>query len=220
MAPGDRSDVMIAERIRARLSWDPEIEGAVIAVEVADGVAMLEGVVRGYQRAAAERIAVETPGVTAVDNRLRLIDPLRPADETIARLVADALAAEASIPAGQIGVAIHDGMVELSGEVNRGAERAAAEAAVVDLPGVVNVRNRITVANVAVPVDQIETTIREAFAAEAAAAAASITAHVNGGQVTLMGTTSTAHYRQLAERAAWGIVGVSEVRNEIALGRM
>ena len=112
-----------------------------------------------------------------------------------------------------------DGVVELSGEVSRGAERVTAEAGVLGLPGVVDGRNRIMVADVPVQVEQIETTIREAFTAEVAAAAARITAQVKGGQVTLTGTTSTLHHRQLAERAALNVMGVSEVRNEIQFGR-
>ena len=152
MAGGDPSDDVIEQDIRARLTWDPEIEGAVISVNVTKGIVILEGTVRGYQRAAAERIAKETPGVTAVDNRLRLIDPLHPPDETIGRLVNAALAADPLIPAEQISVAVHDGVVELSGEVSRGAERIAAEEAVLDLPGVVDVRNRIVVTDVPVQV--------------------------------------------------------------------
>ena len=157
--------------------------------------------------------------MTAVDNRLRLIDPLHPPDETIGRLVNAALAADPMIPAEQITVTVHDGVVELSGEVSRGAERISAEEAVFDLPGVVDVRNRIVVADVPVQVEQIETTIREAFMSEATAAAAGITTRVEGGQVTLTGTTPTSHHRQLAERAAWNVMGVGEVHNEIQVGR-
>jgi osmotically-inducible protein OsmY len=219
MAAADQSDDVIEQEIRARLTWDPEIEGAVIAVNVAQGVAILEGTVRGYQRAAAERIARDTPGVTAVDNRLRLIDPLHPSDEIIARLVDAAFAADPMIPAEQISVAVHDGIIDLSGEVSRGAERVAAEEVVLDLLGVVDMHNRIAVADLPVQVEQIETTIRDAFTAEADAAAARIDAQVNGGQVTLTGTTPTSHHRQLAERAALSVMGVSEVRNEIQLGR-
>lgn len=219
MTAADQSDYAIEQEIRESLTWDPEIEGAVIAVNVAAGVAVLEGTVRGYQRAAAERIARDTRGVTAVDNRLRLIDPLHPSDEIIARLVDAAFAADPMIPAEQISVAVHDGIIDLSGEVSRGAERVAAEEAVLDLLGVVDVRNRIAVAQLPVQVDEIEATIREAFTAEAAAAAAKIAAQVNGGQVTLTGTTSTSHHRLLAERAAWNVMGVSEVRNEIQVGR-
>ena len=219
MAGGDRSDDVIEQEIRARLTWDPEIEGASISVNVTKGIVILEGTVRGYQRAAAERIAKETPGVSAVDNRLHLIEPLHPADETMVRLVEAALASDPVIPDERISVAVHDGIVELSGEVSRGAERVAAEAATLDLPGVVDVCNRIAVTNWPVQAEQIATTIREAFASEAAAAAARITAQVNGGRVKLTGTTPTSYHRQLAERAAWNVMGVSEVLNEIQVGR-
>jgi osmotically-inducible protein OsmY len=215
MMVGETSDEAIAQAIRTRLTWDPEIEGATIAVTVAQGSVLLEGVVRGYQRAAAERIARETPGVAAVDNRLHLADPLHPGDETLAKLIATALTADPAIPAGQIGVTVHDGIVELRGEVNRGAERSAVEAAVLDLPGVVDVHNRVTVSAAPVEAEQIATTIQDTFVAEARAAARGIVAQVDGDRVTLTGTTPTPHYRQLAERAAWSVAGVSEVRNEI-----
>jgi osmotically-inducible protein OsmY len=206
------------QAIRERLIWDSEIEGATIAVRVTQGVATLEGTVRGYQRAAAERIARETPGVTAVNNQLRLIDPLRPSDEILAEMVETALAADPAIPAAQIGAAVHDGVIDLSGEVSRSAERLAAEEAVVDLPGVVDVRNRIAVTELPVHAKQIEDGIREAFIAEAAEAATRIVAQVDGAEVTLTGTTPTAHHRQVAERTTWNMAGVRDVRNEIHVG--
>jgi enoyl-CoA hydratase/carnithine racemase len=135
------------------------------------------------------------------------------------RLVDAAFAADPMIPAEQISGAVHDGIIDLSGEVSRGAERVAAEEVVLDLLGVVDVHNRIAVADLPVQVDEIEATIREAFTTEAAAAAAKIAAQVNGGRVTLTGTTPTPHYRLLAERVAWKVMGVSEVRNEIQVGR-
>ena len=95
------------------------------------------------------------------------------------------------IPAEQITVTVHDGVVELSGEVSRGAERISAEEAAFDLPGVVDVRNRIVVADVPVQVEQIETTIREAFMSEATAAAAGITTRVEGVR-SRSGTTHVA----------------------------
>ena len=75
MAGGDRSDDAIEQDIARAPHVGLEIEGAVISVNVTKGIVILEGTVRGYQRAAAERISKETLGVTAVDNRLRLIDP-------------------------------------------------------------------------------------------------------------------------------------------------
>jgi osmotically-inducible protein OsmY len=212
------SDEAIEQAIHERLTWDSEIEGATIAVHVTQGVATLEGTVRGYQRAAAERIAKETPGVTAVNNQLRLIDPLRPSDAIIAEMVGAALAADPAIPAAQIDVAVNDGVIELSGEVSRGTERSAAEAAVVDLPGVVDVRNRIAVTELPVHAEQITDHIRQAFITEATEAATGIVAQVDGGEVTLTGTTPTAHHRQVAERATWNMAGVREVRNEIHVG--
>ena len=215
MTAGGQSDEAIARQIRERLTWEPEIEGAAIAVRVVNGTATLEGSVRGYQGAAAERIVRETPGVTAVENRLRLIDPLLPGDETIAELVNAALTADPVIPAARLDVAVHDGIVELRGQVRSGAERVAAEDAVLDLPGVVDVRNRIVVAGPPAPAEQLESTIRDAFVAEAVEAASRIVARVDGDQVTLAGSVPTPHHRHLAERTAWSVSGVAEVRNEI-----
>jgi osmotically-inducible protein OsmY len=218
MTTGDRSDEQIQREIRERFVWEPEIEGAGITVTVVDGIAILEGAARGYQRAAAERIAGATPGVRAVEDRLRLIDPLHPDDETLLHLAASALAADPVIPAGQVGVAVRNGIVELSGEVQRGAERAAAEAAVLDLPGVIDVRNAITVVGSPPQAAGIESAIRETFVTEAAKAAAEIAVSLDGALATLTGTVPTPHYRQLAETVAWNVPGVSEVRNELRVG--
>jgi osmotically-inducible protein OsmY len=218
MTTRERSDEEIQREIGERFVWEPEIEGAGIAVTVVDGVAILEGAARGYQRAAAERIAGATAGVRAVENRLRLIDPLHPGDEALSRLAASALAADPAIPAGQIRVAVHNGIIELSGEVQRGAERAAAEAAVLDLPGVVDVRNAISIAASPPPATGIESAIREAFLTDATKAAADIAVWMEGSLARLTGTVPTSDYRQLAEKAAWSVPGVDEVRNELRVG--
>jgi osmotically-inducible protein OsmY len=211
----NQSDETIAHALRQRLEWDPEMEGVAVAVRITDGVAILEGTVRPYQRAAAERLATETPGVCAIDNRLQLSDPLRLDDQALARLAVVALEADPVIPAAQIVVAVQRGIVELRGDVERGAERLAAEAAVVDLPGVVDVHNLIVVAASPPSAADLTAAIQEAYVAEATAASARIAARVEGGRVTLTGTTPTPHFRQLAERAVWRVSGVGDVLNEI-----
>jgi osmotically-inducible protein OsmY len=209
------SDETIQSALRDRLRWEPEVEGVAIAVSVANGVATLAGTVRAYQRAAAERVARDTAGVTAVENRLRVSDPLRLDDEGLAAVLMAALAEESIGVPDEVTVAVHDGVVELSGQVSSGRARLAAQEAAVDLPGVVDVQNRIVVTSSPVHAARVERAIRDAFAAAAADAAVGITVAVAGSRVALAGTAPTDHYRHLAEEAAWGVEGVGAVRNEI-----
>ena len=217
MTAGGHDDEAIAQEIRQRLTWDPEIEGASIGITVEDGIATLRGDVRAYQRAAAERIAWATPGVRAVDNALHLTDPFHPGDERIAALATAALASVPGIPAAAIDIVVINGVVKLRGDVERGEQRAAVAAAVLDLPGVVDVRNEITVGAPPANAGGVQGAIQEAFAADAAATAAQIMVRVEGASVTLTGTSPTAYHRQLAERAAWRVAGVTGVRNELAV---
>lgn len=65
----------LAEKI-AKALRNAKISGYDIDIDVRDGVVILEGIVAGVeQRSAAAKVARTVPGVTAINNRLRLGDP-------------------------------------------------------------------------------------------------------------------------------------------------
>lgn len=64
----------VRERITRALRRDVDLEAATIRVEVENGTVHLHGDVHSYrERRAAEKAAWSAPGVTAVDDRLRVV---------------------------------------------------------------------------------------------------------------------------------------------------
>src|SRR3954462_5229697 len=130
------------------LKWEPSVDAAHIGVSVKDGVVTLSGHVSSYaEKYAAERAAKRVQGVRAVADELdvKLPEGSRRTDEDIAAAAVNALRWNILVPADKIKVTVSKGWVTLEGEVNWQFQRAAAERAVRDLPGVVGVSNYIVV---------------------------------------------------------------------------
>jgi osmotically-inducible protein OsmY len=142
------SDLALRGRIIEALADAPHVDVAEIAVECHDdGDVVLRGsVVNLLQRAEAVRTARGVPGVRAVDDQLRT-RPVgaehRIAAETEAAVL-DALLLVDAVPAHGIDVDVDGGKVTLHGAVDVTSQREAAERIALRVPGVFEVRNRLT----------------------------------------------------------------------------
>lgn len=68
------SDAEVSRQIESRLSRNPATSGYVIEVRVSGGIARLSGIVAEYaSRETAEKIALATDGVRAVDNQIEVV---------------------------------------------------------------------------------------------------------------------------------------------------
>lgn len=66
-------DSVVTSRVKARLAGDKIVSALVLSVETFKGVVQLSGVAKtDAERAAAERLARETPGVAGVQNNIRV----------------------------------------------------------------------------------------------------------------------------------------------------
>ena len=140
-----RSDDGIARAAVQALDWNSVVPKERIRVTVTHGHVRLEGIVPQYhQRAAAEAAISHLTGVKSVSNMITL-KPAVTADDVKARIVA-AFERHADIDAGNVVVETTGSTVALSGQVRSWAERRAAEDAAWAAPGVVFVRDDITVA--------------------------------------------------------------------------
>ena len=143
------SDLALRGRIVEALADDPHVDVAEIAVECHDdGDVVLRGsVVNLLQRAEAVRSARGVLGVRAVDDQLRT----RPAgaghgtDAKTEAAVLDALILDDAVPGYGIDVDVDGGKVTLCGAVDLASQRDAAERIALRVPGVSEVRNRLTV---------------------------------------------------------------------------
>jgi osmotically-inducible protein OsmY len=213
-------DSALQQRVLEELMWEPSINAAHIGVAAESHVVTLTGAVPSYyQKVAAERAAARVLGVHALANEIEVVflgaPKLGDADVAGAALVA--LRQSVSVPEGTIEVAVSHGIVTLRGGVEWGAEREAAEGAVHDLVGVIDVVNLIDIK----PHPSrtlVEESIESAFQRNAVLDARHIDIEINDGTITLRGAVQSLQESREAERAAWAAPGAREVKNQLVVG--
>jgi osmotically-inducible protein OsmY len=133
IATDRRPDVDILADVRDGLWRDDQIrtlEQDSYQVAVSAGIVALCGhVTSTFNREAAEEIAANVPGVSAVNNRLV-------ADSDLSVAISRALAADPRTEAVTVTVKVFRGWVSLIGEVGTAEEQAASETVAVAVPGV------------------------------------------------------------------------------------
>jgi osmotically-inducible protein OsmY len=136
----------IERTAKSMLSWNPEIDAALLEVKVDDGVLTLSGSVRHFwQRHKVEDLVSELRGVVAVKNTLSVVPTEALSDELIARDIAAELERFNLMQADDVKVVVVDSVVTLSGTVTSyAAEKRAYDAAAHTL-GVVGVVNHMNV---------------------------------------------------------------------------
>ncbi len=198
-------DRVLQDSAVRHMAWDPEISSSDISVSVTEGVVTLTGFVRSFQeKLAAEAQVRILPGVRAIANDIQIAEPVEKTDPEIARDVLSAMADHAGVPKEGITVTVRDGDVILDGAVEWQFQKESAETAVLGLPGVRTVSNRVEL-NPCVSAAEIRAKIPDGVVLE-----------VSDRTVRLSGEVDTWEERAAAERAAWSAPGVSRVENHIS----
>ena len=141
-------------------------------------------------------------------------------DEEIQRDVLEELKWDSRVQPNEIGVAVKDGIVTLTGWVDSYLKKRAAEEAAHRVPGVKAVANDI---EVRLPVFAKRTdadlakAVLEALQRDAALPAGKLDVTVSHGWVTLKGEVDYAFQKRDAERAVERIAGVKGVTNLIMI---
>ena len=108
-----------------------------------------------------------------------------------------------------------NGNITLTGTVNHGTERAAAELTVAALTGVRNIKNDIQISNDADPVD-VTLLVQDALDRYALIPDDSdVVVDTNGNTVTLNGRVRTWAEHDAVVDAAWMATGVYDVRDDL-----
>jgi osmotically-inducible protein OsmY len=214
-----KTDTELQQDVMGELKWEPTLKAAEIGVAVKDGIVTLSGHVDSYaKKLVAERAAARVFGVRAVVEaiQVRLPSSLKRSDEDIAEMVANVLDWDVLVPIDRIKVHVQDGVVTLSGEVDWGYQKYAAEEAVHHLMGVVWLNNQIRVKPTVKPQD-IKDKIVSAFQRNALLDSRRIKIETSGGKVILSGSVRSWGERAEAQWVAWAAPGVFEVENDIKI---
>lgn len=211
-------DSLLQQAVLAELSWDPSVSSADIAVTANNGVVTLTGYVGSFvEKRAAEAAASRVKGVKAVAEEIEvnLMPSMTRTDAEIAAAALQSLSWDVSVPRDKVKVKVEKGWITLAGEVNWHFQRDAAERDIRRLFGVIGVSNQIVIKPHLRPSDVAER-IKDALH-RSWFNPADITVSSIGGRVLLNGSVRSWHERQLAEAAAWGAPGVTQVEDNLAI---
>lgn len=210
-------DNQLQKDILAELNWEPSVTAAHIGVAANDGAITLTGHVESFaEKYAAEKAASRVKGVKAVAEEIEVKLPFdrTRGDDEIAAAIIERLAWDTFIPRDAIQVKVESGWVTLTGEVQWGFQKEAAEQDVRRLSGVVGVSNDTTI-KIRPDAKNVSNSIMQALHRSWFSDPKAIKVIVKGGEITLTGTVHSQMDRKLAANTAWAAPGTTFVENEI-----
>jgi osmotically-inducible protein OsmY len=215
------TDEKVQRDVLDELHWDPQVKPTDIGVELNGGVVTLTGTVTNYkERRAAAEAALRVYGVHGLVNDIVVKTPsvyLR-SDTEIARVAAQAIEWDTTIPEDRVKVRVSDSWITLEGTVDHYYERRAAEEAIEGLVGVRGVSNDIGIEpeeKAVVSAYEVKDQIERAITRNAEIDARRIRVSIEDSNVTLRGNVRSWAESREAEGAAWSTPGVKSVRNDL-----
>jgi osmotically-inducible protein OsmY len=228
----------LLEAVRRRLAGEPRIgtAGHALALSLDGTTLTMEGEVGDL---AAKKLALEraasVPGVEHIVDRVRVVPACAMGDAEIRDHLRDALSGEpefqpvvAAVPRpapgplapettlGRIGISVHAGVVTLDGSVPSLAHRRLAGVLAWWIPGVRDVVNGLEVApDEEDGDDEITDAVRLALEMDPLVDAGEVAVSTRQAVVELRGVVRSDVQRRAAERDAWCVLGVNDVRSEL-----
>jgi osmotically-inducible protein OsmY len=206
-----------------KLQFEPDLDESNITVAIKDnGIVVLDGKVKSYaEKYTAEKAVEAVKQVKGVANEIvvELIPSHKRSDADIAQAALDALWWSVLVPHEQIKVAVENGHITLTGEIEYNYQKERAKSAVQNLYGITYITNNITVkpgANISS--SEVKRKIIREFERNARIDANSIQVEVDGNKVILNGKVRNFDEDREARTAAWSIPGVTNVIDYLTIG--
>jgi osmotically-inducible protein OsmY len=205
--------------VRDELCWNPKVDSAAIAVSADAGKVTLRGTVGSFrQKREAQKGAERVYGVTSVHNNLevRILDGHGRQDADLRGAVLQAMALDGLIPR-TVDAKADSGLVMLTGTAAWQYQRKEAEFVAGNVPGVIDVDNRIALTAPQSTAGDIKQSIERALQRNANLDAEGLTVTAHGNMVMLRGAVSSWDERDAAVAAAWAAPGVTAVEDLIVV---
>lgn len=219
--PGQPDDATLEEEVRMRLTGRPGLELRGIEVDVQDGHLTLSGRVPSLRDASeAERLSAAVRGLLSITNRIEVRDTETP-DSLLQLNAMRALESSPRLRSFRLKASVSEAVLTLDGEVPLARDRMEAEKLASRVDGIVDLRNRIRVSHAPVDPEIITRRLKGVLGRKLIFGGVDdLEVEVSeGGEVTLRGIAAAHVDRLQAERLAYGIPGVTSVRNLIQIRR-
>jgi len=213
------TDKELQHDVESELSWELSAGLTQISVAVKGGAVELDGHVDTYwEKCAAERAAWRVAHVNHVTNGIRVVVPFNQqrGDDDIALAAMGNLEWNCLVPE-TVEVQVAEGLVTLSGGVERQQQKEEAERALCTLIGITGIRNDIVI-QPPVSLADVRAPIEAALRRSALVDRSHIKVHVAHGVVSLRGTARSRSEYEEALRAAWAAPGVTKIEDHITIG--
>ena len=224
------TDAGIEPAFRNTYVYKTYLKDDAIDTEAKDGVVTLTGTVGSeFHKSLAQEAVASLPGVIRVDNQLATKAEVAAdnADTWIGRKVKFALLLHPSVSASKTTIEVKDGVVTLTGEASSMAQKDLTTEYAIDIEGVKEVKNGMTVA--ATPEMPAQTTgekmddasvtaqAKTALLTHRSTSSIKIKVSTMDGVVTLTGIAKNAAEKSLVTKLVSDIQGVTSVNNEMTI---
>lgn len=213
-----KTDIQLKHDIEQELSFDPKINAAHVGVRVDHGAVTLMGTVDTFGEKWAVEDATRKVGCVrtiAQELTVKTISEHERTDSEIAAAVDRALEWHVYVPAS-VKAIVQKGSVTLEGHAVWHYEREAAEKAVRNLRGVVQVFNAISL-KPQVSAAKLTSNVEAALKRQSVKDAKAIQVTTQGSQVTLSGVVSSWQAIEDANEVAWAAPGVTLVIDHLTM---
>jgi osmotically-inducible protein OsmY len=215
------NDTELQHDVENEVGWELSAGFTQISVSVKSGAVTLGGHVDSYwEKCAAERAAWCVVHVHQVTNGIRVLVPFpkQRTDDDIALAAMSNLEWNCLVPQ-TVDVQVTDGLVILSGTVERQQQKEEAERALSTLHAITGIRNDIVIQPSAT-LAEVKAPIEAALRRNALVDSGHIKVNVTHGVVSLRGTARSRAEHQEAMRAAWAAPGVTKIEDHVTIGSL